>query len=153
MFTQYWTDLVNCVANHYNIPLTFHFITSFIFQTWVTHLQIIITRYSVFSEYLMSWCHKIFDVLLTTSAGFWHMTVSWVISSVLKLYWQYSDCLVQSSVMFLTLTTSTFLIWILFWVEHKSDQIKYLQTGTVLLVQIVSGTLLDEDFIKVQLIS
>ena len=47
--------------------------------------------------------------ILTTSAGFWHMMVSWVTSWVRKLYWQYSSCLEQSSVTFFTRTTSTFL--------------------------------------------
>ena len=53
------------------------------------------------------------------------MTVCWVISSVLKLYWQYSALSLQSSVMFWTRTTSLVV-----------------QRGTVVLMQVRRGSFL-----------
>ena len=53
------------------------------------------------------------------------MTVCCVISSVLKLYWQYSALSLQSSVMFCTRTTSLVV-----------------QRGTVVLMQVRRGSFL-----------
>ena len=53
------------------------------------------------------------------------MTVCWVISSVLKLYWQYSALSLQSSVMFWTRTTSLVV-----------------QRGMVVLMQVRRGSFL-----------
>ena len=110
--------------------------------------------------------HKITDEvqnkILTTSAGFWHMMVSWVTSWVRKLYWQYSSCLEQSSVTFVTRTISTFLKqevrkienhWLNFQEIGHLYLSPHLHPTTVVLVHFFEIFTFVDDLINVQLIS
>lgn len=144
------TNLVNSVADYDGIPLADLLVTRLASLTRVTHLG-------------GSWLtDDVQNKILTTSAGFWHMMVSWVTSWVRKLYWQYSSCLEQSSVTFFTRTTSTFLKqevrllvnhWLIFREIGQLYLSTHLQPTTVVLVHCFEISTFVDDLINVQLIS